>query len=256
MKIFLKLLLSLLLFAFTNVKSFVQTEAEAAMQSGNSFYQKENYKAAAQEYESVLQLGYESAPLFYNLGNTYFRLNELGKAILNYEKSLKLEPGDEDAIYNLRIAEARTVDKIQTVPKIFISEWWEILVTSFSVSGWGIVFVIFYIIMLGLIAFYFLTRSGRMQRFAFYLGVVNLSVVFLVLILFVLSYNREVNSNYGVLIEDMITAKQSPNQQSSDAFVIHEGVKFEIQETLNNWAKIKLEDGKVGWLPENSFGKI
>lgn len=256
MKTFLKLFFPLIIFAFTNVKSFVQTEAEAAIQSGNSFYQKENYEAAAQEYESVLELGYESAPLYYNLGNTYFRLNELGKAILNYEKALKLEPGDEDVIYNLRIAEARTIDKIQAVPKIFISEWWDVLLTSFSVSGWGVIFIIFYIILLGLIAFYFLTRSGSMQRFAFYFGVVNLSVVVIVLILFVSSYNRETSSSYGVLIEDTITTKQSPNQQSSDAFVIHEGVKFEIEETLNNWAKIKLEDGKVGWLPENSFGKI
>ena len=155
MKIPLKLFL-LLLFAFTNVKSFVQTEAEAAMQSGNTFYQKENYEAAAKEYESVLENGYESAPLYYNLGNSYFRLNELGKAILNYEKALKLEPGDEDVIYNLRIAEARTIDKIQEVPEIFISEWWNVLVAIFPVSGWGIVFIILYLFMLVLIALYLL----------------------------------------------------------------------------------------------------
>lgn len=256
MRIFLNLLLLLLFFAFTNVKSFVQTEAEAAMQSGNSFYQKENYEAAAQEYENVLEHGFESSSLYYNLGNTYFRLNELGRAILYYEKALKLEPGDEDVIYNLRIAEARTIDKIQAVPKIFISEWWEILVTSFSVSGWGIIFIIFYLLMLGIIAVYFLTRSGRIQRFVFYTGIVNLGIVLLVLVLFISSYSREANSNYGVLIEDSVTVKQSPNEKSSDAFVIHEGVKFEIEETLNNWAKIKLADGKVGWLSENSFGKI
>jgi len=255
MKIFLNLLL-LLFLAFTNVKSFVQTEAESAMQSGNSFYQNENYEKAAQEFENVLKLGFESASLYYNLGNTYFRLNELGKAILYYEKALKLEPGDEDVIYNLRIAEARTVDKIQAVPKIFISEWWEILVTSFSVSGWGIIFIIFYLLMLGIIAVYFLTRSGRIQRFVFYAGVVNLGIIFLILVFFISSYSREANSNFGVLIEDLVTVKQSPNEKSSDAFVIHEGVKFEIEETLNDWAKIKLADGKVGWLPENSFGKI
>lgn len=255
MKIFLNLLL-LLFLAFTNVKSFVQTEAESAMQSGNSFYQNENYEKAAQEFENVLKLGFESASLYYNLGNTYFRLNELGKAILYYEKALKLEPGDEDVIYNLRIAEARTVDKIQAVPKIFISEWWEILVTSFSVSGWGIIFIIFYLLMLGIIAVYFLTCSGRIQRFVFYAGVVNLGIIFLILVFFISSYSREANSNFGVLIEDLVTVKQSPNEKSSDAFVIHEGVKFEIEETLNDWAKIKLADGKVGWLPENSFGKI
>lgn len=256
MKRLLILLLPLIIIAYTNVKGFVQTEAEAAMQSGNSLYQNEDYEGAIEAYESVLELGYESAALYYNLGNSYFRVNNLGKAILNYEKALKHEPGDEDVIYNLRITQARTIDKIQEVPRIFISEWWNVIVTGLSVSGWGIVLIISYVLLILFVGIYFLARSGSTQRLAFYAGSVNLAIVFLVLILFISSYNREAAASYGILLEDVITAKQSPHLQSSDAFVIHEGVKFEIEETLNDWAKIKLADGKIGWLPENSFEGI
>ena len=255
MKILL-ILIPLLIFASADARAFVQTEAEASMQNGNTLYQNGNYEGAVEAYEKVLDLGYESAALYYNLGNSYFRLNKLGRSILNYEKALKLEPGDEDVSYNLRIAQTRTVDKIQSVPKIFISEWWDFLVTGFSVAGWGLILIIVYVLLILFVGIYFLTRSGRMQRFAFYFGSVNLAIVFFVLIVFISSYNREATSNYGILIEDTISAKQSPNIQSSDAFVIHEGVKFEIEETLNNWAKIRLADGKVGWLPDNSFEGI
>ena len=256
MKRLLILFLLLLTFPFSDARAFVQTEAEASMQNGNTLYQNGNYEGAVEAYENVLTLGYESAALYYNLGNSYFRLNELGRAILNYEKALKLEPGDEDVVYNLRIAQARTVDKIQSVPKIFISEWWDFLVTGFSVAGWSLILIVVYVLLVLFVGLYFLTRSGRVQRLAFYLGSVNLVIVFLVLIIFISSYNREATSNYGILIENTISAKQSPNIQSSDAFVIHEGVKFEIEETLNNWAKIRLADGKVGWLPDNSFEGI
>lgn len=254
-----KLLIVLILFisaAFVNMHAFYQTEAEALMQNGNSLYQNGDYHEAANVYEEVLNLGFESAALYYNLGNSYFRLNNLGKAILNYEKALKLEPSDDDVNYNLRIAQSRTIDKIQTVPQIFISEWWNILITGFSVSGWGIIFIVFYVLLIFLIGVYFLTRSGRIQRFVFFTGSVNIAILFFVLVLFVSSYNREATLSYGILIEEIVTAKQSPNEQSSDAFVIHEGVKFEIEETLNNWAKIKLADGKVGWVIQNCFEGI
>ena len=251
-----KIFLLIMIFTFTTVFGFVQSEAETSIQNGNSLYQKGDYDGAVKSYESVLKLGFESASLYYNIGNSYFRLNNLGKSILNYEKALKLEPGDEDVIYNLRIAQARTIDQIQSVPKIFLVEWWEEAVTSFSLSGWGALMISFYLIMIVSVGFYSFTRSGKIQRLAFYFGSINLSFLVLILILFISRYNREATANFGVLLAETTTAKQSPNDQSSDAFVIHEGVKFEIEESFNNWAKIKLADGKVGWLTESSFEGI
>ena len=143
---FVKLLSVLVIIALTSVKGFFQTEAEVAMQSGNSLYQNNDYDNAIGAYEEVLSLGYESSALYYNLGNSYYRSGKLGDAILNYERALKIEPNDEDVKYNLRIVQARTVDKIQSVPKIFISEWWDVLVTMFPVSGWSVTLIIVYLL--------------------------------------------------------------------------------------------------------------
>ena len=246
----------LLLVIIFSVNCFAQTEAEVAIQRGNTHYQNEDYSGAIDAYNSVIELGYESAALHYNIGNSYFRLGNIGRAILNYEKALKIDPNDEDVIYNLKIAEARTVDKIKSVPKLFIIEWWEILLAGFSVSGWSTLFIFLYLIFLTLIAFYFMSKSAQIQKLSFYLGTINLGVIFIVIILFVSSYSKETNSTYGILLDESISAKQSPNIESTDAFLIHEGVKFEIEEKFNNWAKIKLADGKVGWLPQSSFEGI
>ena len=233
-----------------------KVEPQNLMQQANSLYKEGQYQNAVDLYNEILDSGYESEAVFFNLGNAYFRLDNLGYAIVNYEKALKLAPDDEDINYNLLIANARTVDKIKELPKLFIVEWWEVLVTSLSINNWLVITVFFYYILLLTIAGYFLIRKFRLQRFLAYWGIANIIIVILLSGLLFARINREASTDYGVLLESTITVKQSPNEKSSDVFVIHEGIKFAIEDRLDNWAKIKLADGKVGWLPENTFAKI
>lgn len=251
-----KSLSKILLITFFLSSQFFAQELDALMESGNSFYQNKDYENAIKSYESILNQGYLSSELYYNLGNSYFRIGNLGKSILYYEKSLKLEPGNEDASYNLRIAKARTVDKIQEIPPIFIVKWWNMLLAYFSSSGWQVVVIIFYILLLVCIGLYFLIKNLQVQKFSFLFGVLNLAAFILSIILFISSLTREASQDFGVVQKQTISVKISPDQQSNDAFVIHEGTKFEIEEKLKSWAKIKLVDGKVGWLPNSSFEVI
>jgi tetratricopeptide (TPR) repeat protein len=229
---------------------------EELMNQGNKQYQNSNYQEAIETYRQIVSQGYESTALYYNLGNAYFKQNELGLAILYYEKALELSPGDEDILHNLEIANARTVDEIEQVPQLFIFEWWDSLLAALTVSGWTLVVTIFYVVLLSLIGLYLLTKSFILKKNAF-IG----AAVVLVLLIFsatvMAAKIHKVNSeDYGVLIEDTVTAKVSPDSKSSDAFVIHEGIKFEIEDNLDEWRKIRLADGKVGWIPQNSFGEI
>jgi len=231
-------------------------ELKTLMDSGNSFYQNNQYDEAIKSYETILNQGYVSNELFYNLGNSYFRVGQLGKAILFYEKSLKLSPGNDDAAYNLKIANARTIDKIQEIPPIFFVKWWNILLSYFTSAGWQIIIFVFYILLLLCIGSYFLFRNLQVQKFSFIFGILNATALVLSVILFISSITRESSNNSGVLLESVISVKISPDSQSNDAFVIHEGIKFKIEDKVDNWVKIKLSDGKVGWLLINSFEVI
>lgn len=247
--------LTLLIFLFVNFVISAQ-DLETLMKAGNDFYQNKQYQEAIANYESILQQGYVSGDLYYNLGNSYFRIGAIGNAILFYERALKISPGHEDAAYNLRIANARTVDKIQEIPPLFFIKWWNILLSTFTSTGWQAIIFIFYILLLVCIAIYFLVRNLQAQKFAFTFGSLNIAALLIAVILFFSSLERESSNDYGILLKSVATAKISPDAQSNDAFVIHEGIKFRIEDEVKNWVKIRLADGKVGWLTENSFDLI
>ncbi len=222
----------------------------------NELFQNKKYESSARLYESILKEGYESADLYYNLGNAYFRQNKLGLAILNYERALKLEPGHEDALYNLEIANFKTIDKIDELPKIFILQWWDNFVGMFSVTGWSGIVLIFLVITLAGLGFFLSSKKYEFKRVAFIFS--SASALFLAISIFIMlySYNKASSISFGILTEKAYTVKTSPDDTSKDAFVVHEGIKFVIEDSFKEWYKIKLFDNKVGWIKKESFSKI
>lgn len=260
-KMFAKLfsIRSLLLTAIMSFILFTEIIAqtpEQLMQQGNKFYQEQNYEEAVKVYRKILSQGYESAALYYNLGNAYFRLGKLGYAILNYEKGLKLSPGDEDLLYNIKIANAKTLDKITELPKLFIVQWWQILITSLSFTTWSVITILIYLVFITCVGIYLLSKKINLQRLAFTIGSSSLIVLIIVLVILIARYNHEATTNYGILLESAYSAKVAPDSKSNDAFVIHEGIKFIVEDQVNDWVKIRLVDGKVGWIQQNAFGQI
>jgi tetratricopeptide (TPR) repeat protein len=251
-----RLKLYLLFAVFISQISLFAQDLENFMQNGNDFYQNKQYDEAINSYEAILNQGFLSSELYYNLGNSYYRTGNLGKAILYFEKSLKVSPNNDDAIYNLKLANARTVDKIQEIPPLFFINWWNILLTTFTSIGWQIIIFVFYILLLICIALYFLIRNVQVQKYAFIFGSLNIIALLFSVIFFFASLERESSRDYGILLKSVETVKISPDKQSDDAFVVHEGIKFKIEDEVNDWVKIKLSDGKVGWLPNNSFEVI
>ena len=134
----------------------------------NSFYQSGNFAQAAELYRQVADAGYESSVLYYNLGNSYYRLGKIGYAILNYERAQKLAPGDDDITHNLALANSRIVDKIDNIPPFFLFKWWESLLAFFTISGWTYTAYFFYILVLLSIALFFFTKSPFRQKLSLY----------------------------------------------------------------------------------------
>ncbi|MCL6098321.1 MAG: tetratricopeptide repeat protein [Bacteroidetes bacterium] len=253
-KNFVMMFTMMILFSLTG-RSFAQSP-DQLMLDANKLYQEGQYENAIQSFQKILSQGYESGPLYFNLGNAYFRTGKLGYAIFNYEKGLKLDPNDNDLIYNLRIANSRTVDKISELPKLFIISWWEGIVTSLTITGWSVMVILFYLILIASIAVYLLIRKVQLQRFAFMSGSLSLAILILLSVMLFSRINREASTDYGILLSPSYSVKASPDSKSSDAFVIHEGIKFTIEDHVSDWDKIRLVDGKVGWIERNSIGQI
>ena len=239
----------LILIALAPVRA---SQVNTVMEKGNNFYRNSDYDNAIEEYKKLVDEGFLGTSLFYNLGNTYYRIGKIGYAILYYEKALKLSSSDADVKHNLDFAHFSTIDRIQPLPKFFLFDWWEALLTSFSVNGWAYIVFIFYLLILLLIAAYFFAKSVSQQKFIFLSGIAGVLLLTLSISLLVIKVNREATLKKGVIVEQVVTVKSSPDSKSTDSFVIHEGLKVNLEDKLDNWTKIRLADGKVGWI-ENTY---
>jgi tetratricopeptide (TPR) repeat protein len=242
------------LFLVTNF-SFPQ-ESDELMSEASQHYRNNEYDLAAENYEKLIDRGYEGTALFYNLGNSYFKLGKIGYAILNYERALKVSPSDEDVKHNLTFAYLNTSDRIEPLPKFFLFEWWETLLSSFSVNGWSYFTYAVYILLLVQIAAYFFARSIVQQKIILLSSLAVVVVFVLSVSMLIVKINREETHIEGIIVEQSVTVKTSPDLKSTDAFLIHEGLKVKLEDNLDDWIKIRLADGKVGWVEKNLVERI
>ncbi|MGE5431077.1 MAG: tetratricopeptide repeat protein [Syntrophomonadaceae bacterium] len=248
--------LPLILLVLFSMKFTYASEEENLMQKANSFYQQGSYDKAIEVYQKIVNDGYSSKDLFYNLGNSYFKTGMIGYAILNYEKAQKISPNDEDVAYNLRIANARTVDKIEAMPKIFLVRWWEELLNLFSVNGWTLAAYVIYLALLVITGWYFFAGRQAIQKWILISGLAFSAVFMLFVIILVSKYNYDNGKEFAVVTGQAVTVKLSPDEHSRDAFIVHEGIKVSLEDRVDQWVKVKLADGKVGWLPQGDMKKI
>ncbi len=238
--------------------SFAAKADEAALQfeKANAAYRNADFADAAKMYEEVLASGQESAALYYNLGNTYFKLQNMPAALLNYERALRLVPGDDDIRYNLRLANLRVIDKIEPVPELFFMEWWDALLSTFSAEGWGILAIIAMWTAAAAAALMLATRSFLVQRSMLVLLFLALGAGALGLTSAFQRRHLEDVAHSAIVFAASVPVKSAPDVKSTDLFVLHEGVKVDLLDEVGIWRKIRLADGKIGWLPIESLSII
>jgi len=229
---------------------------EESMQKAGDNYRNGQFDQAIEIYVRLMNEGYEGTTLYFNLANSYYRIGQLGQAILNYERALRLSPSDEDVKHNLAFANLSTVDRIQPLPTFFLFEWWESILASLTVNGWTYLVYIFFILLIVLIVIYFFAKTTFQQKLILFSGLGMLAIFVMLFSLLIVKINREENVIEGVIIGQSITVKTSPDIKSTDIFVIHEGLKVNLEDKLDNWVKIRLADGKVGWIENNTVEKI
>ncbi len=219
-----------------------------AIKRANDFYAKGNYQAAAQEYEKILKEEGFSPELYYNLGNAYYKMNEIGKAILNYERALRLSPRFEDARFNLQMAQQKLVDNISESSTFFIQRWLTSLINFCTSNQWFIISFILFVVTLICVFIFFFKREVSVRKIALSCGIVFLILTIVCLIFSGIRKNEEVNHNQAIILSGVVTVKSAPDQSGTDLFQLHEGTKVTIKSSLGNWVEIKIANGSVGWL--------
>lgn len=245
-----------ILLILTIVSVHAEKQHNEWLDSANQAYTNGDYAKAINHYEMILEHGYESAALYYNLGNAYYKQNIIDKAILNYERALLLKPHDEDIKYNLEMANRLTVDRIEKLPEFFLNVWIRDSINWFSSNHWAIISIIVFVLALIFISIYIYTRKYGLKKLSFWLGFIFIIISVFSLIFSSKQKKKIITKDTAIVMEPSVTVKSSPDISGTDLFVIHEGTKVWLQDEVGNWKEIKLSDGSKGWLKAEDIEEI
>ena len=243
----------LMLLVLIPSSSFAQKSLKAL---GDEAYGKGNYQQAINDYEQLLKQGV-SADVYYNLGNAYYRSENITKAIINYERALLLSPGDEDIRFNLQLARSKTIDKITPESEMFFVTWYRSLVNMTSVDGWAYIALVSLLAALCLALVYLFASKVWLRKIGFFAGILMV-VLFIVSNIFAYHQRRILdNRTSAIVIAPSVNVKTTPEAAAKDAFLIHEGTKVEItDDSMNDWKCIHLANGKEGWVSTKVLERI
>lgn len=223
---------------------------------GDSAYIRNDFVSAIQIYESLLRKG-ESADVYYNLGNSYYKIDEIAKAILNYEKALLLQPGNGDIRANLEVARAKTVDKIEVVPEVFFVTWTKSLISSMSVDSWATCGIVSFLLLIASLYFFIFSKQVVLKKTGFVSGIIFLIVVVMANIFASKQKEELLHRDSAIIMSPSVTVRSTPSENGTSLFILHEGHKVRIKDnSMKAWKEIRLEDGKVGWVPVGSIELI
>lgn len=240
----------------TIIFATVELTAQDLLQAANDAYAKGDYTKAAELYETALKENGQSATVYYNLGNSYYKANKIAPSILNYERALLLEPGNGDIRFNLEIAKLKTVDKIEPVGEFFLTSWFRSIEDSLSTDAWSKFAVACFILLIGSLFLFFFSRKIGIKKAGFYAG-----ICLLVLTVFgnIFAYNQKkslTQRDSAVIFVPTTTIKSSPDDSGTDLFILHEGTKVKLKSKIGNWNEIETADGNVGWIKKEEIAVI
>lgn len=230
--------------------------AQDDFNKGNQLYQKKNYQEAITAYETILASGKQSAELYFNIGNCYYKLHKVAPAIYNYEKALQLNPNDTQIQTNLSFARKMTVDDDKFVPKVGFHKLIEDFTSSFKYDTWAWMTVVFSFVFLGFFTGYYFSKAASHKRL-FFTG------MFLVLMGILISFfsgtyekNRISSDKTAIVFAESTSVKTAPKSSAKEAILLHEGSKVYILDSIANWKKVQLPDETTGWIDEEAIKEL
>jgi tetratricopeptide (TPR) repeat protein len=233
-----------------------QESAAEKFSKGVTLYTSGDYQGAINIWIDLYNTGYRSAELNYNLGNAYFKIQNIPGAVLFYERARLLKPTNEDINYNLQIARTLTVDKFQEIPELFFKRWFSFMSLLLSSDAWAIISILTFILCLAAISLYIYSSKYVYKVAGFWTGVLMFIISFTSMSLSINNKNQVHNSHKAIIFSPVVSGKSSPDLSGTDLFVLHEGTKVTIVDEVGEWYEIRLSDGNKGWVAANSLNII
>src|SRR5690554_1304920 len=224
------------------------SQNQELFEKATTLYNEGDYEKAAESYLKIIGNGEHSAELYFNLGNTYYRLDSIAPSIYYYEKALLLKPRDKDILNNLAYAQNMTLDAIEPLPQTIISKIYKAFTNYLTFDQWAYLAVVFMILFVLLyIAFYYFKFSTQ-KRVAFIGSMISLILTLGLALLAFMEYRDYISERPAVIFAEQALIKSEPNNRSQALFNLHAGTKVYVLDQLNDWKKIELSDGKSGWV--------
>jgi len=244
------------IFFFLIAFSLHADEAETLFQQANQQYEAGNFQQAVATYEKILAAGQANWQVYYNLGNAYYKQKRFGKAILNYERARRLNRDNEDIDFNIDLVNLSVADRIAAMPRSLAVVWLDNAVHFFTIEAAATVMLIFWGLLFTGAMIWMLARREFLQSWGRRLVWVAGSVWLIFMLIFGLLAYERATVQEAIVLASRVVVRSSPADDATEMFILHEGVKVRLQENSGGWQRIKLADGKVGWLEANAVEKI
>tara|TARA_B100000959_G_scaffold36260_1_gene34879 strand:- start:13985 stop:14764 length:780 start_codon:yes stop_codon:yes gene_type:complete len=225
-----------------------QINVENTFSQANELYNKGSYIEAINNYKEIIKNDFHSAELYYNLGNAYYRLDSIASSVYYYEKALQLNPNDRETIDNLELINKTLVDEIDPITTPLIESILNSISNIFYFETWGYISIFFSFLIVALFLSYYFANSSRVKRLTFVLLCISSIFMLVSLINGNKGYNNYINNEYAIIYSYETDLKTEPNYRSETLFMLHEGTKIQVLENYNNWIKIRLVNGQVGYI--------
>jgi len=229
---------------------------DAVMEQANLAYMEESWEDAIELYNRILRMDVQSAPLYHNLGNAWYQKGNTGKAILNYERALLLNPSYEPSRHNLRIARSRIVNPVEEMPLLFYQRWHKALINMMSADGWAVAGIVFLFFTMFLIALFVVSRTIFYRK----LIATGAALLFFVSLTAFYSAGRQHylrhRAEHVIVMEQMKHVNSAPGGRGKDLFVVYEGTKAQVINKIDSWLELRFADGNVGWIASETVEKI
>lgn len=249
-----KTLMLTLLLMIPVASSAAENYPDSLWNAANEAYAQERWEDAVNDYTAIAEASMESAPLWCNLGSAWYKSGNLGKAILCYERALKLDPSYEDARYNLELLNAMKLDRLESVPELILATWMKNLGRTLDSDSWAVCFLVFLVLTLAMVLLFILGSSATSRRAGFFTGVVCLLLAVASLSFSLWQKNEYMKADKAIIMKPVSSVKSSPSGDSAkDLFVLHEGTKVQVLDNVGGWSNIELSDGRQGWLPSSDI---
>jgi tetratricopeptide (TPR) repeat protein len=256
MKLEYRLILIIFLLIIPCYLSISQESQKMTFSKGSELFTAGKYQEALDQWLALYKSGTRSPSLDYNIGNAYFKLNNIPGAILYYERALLLKPADEDISYNLQIARTLVVDKFVAIPEIFFVSWYNFISLTLSTNMWARISLTSFILFLLLFSLYIYSSRYRYKVIGFWVAIIMLLVSISSVSFSIRNRSMVFNNRQAIIFNPQVNGKSSPDNSGTDLFILHEGTKVTIEDGVADWYEIRLSDGNKGWVPANCLEKL